>query len=224
VPDGGVTGSTTVVVIGEHHPQYSFDTFGVKLAEVRKRRTAGQLIYVIREHEFDDLLKGQELSMADSQSAATGRISEFGVAYRPPKPSRLTTRPSMPDLDARDTRTRAHQELVEMVVDKLEARGLEPLQSTMPSRCAYDIGWKDGRKFHVVKVKTIDSASDSQQVWLGLGQVLDYRTRLRQWHNGSVQAHLVVTGEPEQHLIDTCAAAKVKVTFPPYFIGLFSGS
>ena len=64
----------------------------------------------------------------------------------------------------------------------------------IPSR-AYDIAWQTGRTLHVVEGRTTTPGSEVQQLRLGLGQVLEYRTTL-QGQGRRARAHLLVSARP----------------------------
>jgi hypothetical protein len=215
----GVSGVTDVVVQGEPSPTYKWGDVGRKLQRVMDERHLGNLIYVITELELQQLLEGRSLSRAQSQAAAGLTLSPLGVPYRQsPKNGVVYQTGSKAltlDLDERDRRLREHFALTDRAARVLQAVGLVPL-SPVGQECAYDLAWVKGKSFQVLEVKTTTLESEVQQMRLGLGQVLEYRTWLRlQKSNQRVDAHLLVSEKPTHNrTVAACKAAGVGVWWP----------
>jgi hypothetical protein len=214
-----VTGTTDVVVQGEPSPSYKWGNIGTKLRRVSDERKRGRLIYVITESELWQLLEGRALSRTQSQAAAGSTVSPLGVSYRPPLDKGVESvrgrRAMAVDLDERDRKLREHFRLTGMAADVLKDAGLVP-RSPVGQVCAYDLAWMKGRSFQVLEVKTTTPESEVQQMRLGLGQVLEYRTWLRsQKPNWRVEGHLLVSARPTQkRTLAACKAADVSVWWP----------
>ena len=74
--------------------------------------------------------------------------------------------------------------------------GLTPLDPVSRD-CAYDLAWETARGVHVLEAKTTREDSEVQQMRLGLGQVIEYRTWLQTVsQKGNVTAHLLLSSPP----------------------------
>jgi hypothetical protein len=224
LPVKDVAGTTEVVVQGWPNPSYKWKKFGVKLKRVEDLRGAGRLIYVVTEAEFDRLRRGRPLTKSQSVAAAMGGTAVFGVPWRPKthakgEPKGIAT--LQIDLDAIERRSRLHDELVSEVERAIREEGQQPLWHLHRS-CAYDIGWQAGQVANVVEVKTTTSRNETQQMRLGLGQVLEYREELLRAGASRVRPHLVVSREPNNDsLLAACERAGVTVAWPGDFDLLF---
>lgn len=212
IPVDDVTGGTDIVVQGAPSPAYKWGDIGVKLARVEEERSFGRLVYVIEEHELECLLAGKPLSALASEAAAAGTTSVGGVAHR--RRARTGTRRARRtlevDLDERDRRLQEHHDIVEDLADALEAAGHQPLDP-LTGTCAFDLAWQRGKSLHVVEVKTTTPLSEAQQIRLGLGQVLEYRTSLEA-QGWKVAAHLVVSDKPAAaRAVAACHAVNVPI-------------
>ena len=216
-----VSGSVTVMVQGMPNTQYKWGSMGTKLKEISELQQWGYRIFLISESELIRLLDGESLTMAESRAAQASASSPVGVTYR-----RSTLRPSadksrrLPciavDLDAQERRTATHRQLVNGLADWVAETGRLPL-SPVQRDCLFDVGWSVGATFHVAKIKTITDGNESQQMRLGLGQLLDYRHTLLKDRN-RVVAHLVLSCEPsDDHMVEVCNAHRVRVSWPPDF-------
>lgn len=58
----------------------------------------------------------------------------------------------------------------------------------------YDLAWQDGPRLYVAKVKSLTATNKTQQLRLGLGQVLDHQAMLA--GRGEVVPVLAVEREP----------------------------
>lgn len=67
-------------------------------------------------------------------------------------------------------------------IDALEPAAGDPL---------FDLAWVAGREFFVCEVKTVSTSNESQQVRLGIGQVLDYRFQLSGRHSRTIPVLLL---------------------------------
>lgn len=214
-----VSALTDVVVQGQRSPAYKWGDVGIKLDAVAAERDAGRLIYVINEVELDQLLAGKPLTRAQSSAAANGATANAGVAFRTTRGEGVSNGKTVVeiDLDERDRRLRAHQDLTIQVADYLESVGRDPL-SPFGGDCSFDLAWEsDQRTVHVVEVKTITPASETQQMRLGLGQVLEYRATLRS-QGWRARAYLVVSERPLLDRVSrACAEVGVAVAWPGAF-------
>lgn len=211
--------TTNVVVQGEPSPSYKWGRIGTKLDRVVSERRRGHLIYVITEAELRQLLTGKALTRAQSAIAAGSALSPMGVQYRPPATQGVGSSTAyaslLVDLNERDQRLREHCRLTDMAAEVLDKAGLVPLSPVGPE-CAYDLAWIGDRTFQVLEVKTTRVDSEVQQIRLGLGQVLEYRTWLRS-HGVTrrTEAHLLISTEPQCHrAVAACEASGVSVWWP----------
>lgn len=215
-----VTSYTQVVVQGAPSPTYKWGDIGVKLAEVDAlRKESGQLVYVISQEEFEQLLAGAPLSAPVSRTAATGATDPLGVPFRPRRPRPVAGSPHRyVDLDAVDRALAAHEGTLAKLARVVRQSGFEPLTAASPD-LAFDLAWHRGRTVHVAEVKSLTESNEAQQLRLGLGQVLDYRERLRRQRAGRpVRGHLVVPHRPAaRHFEAVCRSADVTLVWPAVF-------
>lgn len=104
-----------------------------------------------------------------------------------------------------------HRHLQEGVAEYLDAVDLAPLTPSSGD-CAFDIAWQDARgTLHVVEIKSLTRVSTLR---LGIGQVLDYATRLRARAH-EVTPHLLVATAPDDtdHWVSVAAAAGVRLSW-----------
>lgn len=88
----------------------------------------------------------------------------------------------------------AHFATLSTLVTLAAQQGLVPLDSR--SFCPYDLAWQTTDTLVVVEVKSLTADNEDHQIRYGLGQVLDYRYRLRAAGHPSVQAALVLERQP----------------------------
>lgn len=125
------------------------------------------------------------------------------------------------DLAALDKGTAAHQGTLASFIESLSRRGLV---AERPGRLApqFDVGWAHMERAFVAEVKSLGGADESQQIRLGLGQVLDYAQQLRRATKTGqiVQPVLVLEREPDdpRRWIDVTHSAGVLLTWGPDFI------
>jgi hypothetical protein len=117
------------------------------------------------------------------------------------------------DLSSLDAATRVHAATQNAVADLVTSRGLRPL-SPDRGEVAFDVAWRCQRGVVVCEVKGVTGTNRRQQVRLGLGQVLDYRSATSGKEPGNVQAVIVISESPAEHEVAFCAAVDVVVTAP----------
>ncbi len=221
-----VSSGTTVMVRGTPNIQYKWGNRGTRLDDVDTLLEFGFRVFVINEMELIQLLDGEPLSLAESKAACAPppSLPRVGVPFRSPgrrSSSKGSTSAGLAtvDLDELDRRTAEHHDLVDEVAERVHAQDRSPIS---PARidCLFDVGWERGSTFHVVEVKTLSVGSETQQMRLGLGQVLDYRHTLRDFYP-RVVAHLVLSDRPsDPRMVDVCEEQRVRVSWPPHFDGL----
>jgi hypothetical protein len=153
-------------------------------------------------------------------------VAAFPLALEPPTVGRRHVRrphtpPSKPtnfepaDPDSVGRGWLAHHQTLEALADSLESHGVEPLDP-QPDEPEYDLAWLDSGVLHVAEVKSITSENEIHQLRLGLGQVLDYRLRLRGRHRRQVRAWLVPERQPNGagHWTALCAEHGVDLRWP----------
>jgi hypothetical protein len=111
-----------------------------------------------------------------------------------------------------------HASTQNALADLLRSCGREPF-SPGPGEPDFDLAWKEQHTFCVVEVKSLTGTNATQQLRLGLGQVLDYREELAQQHV-NVLAVLALEAEPPARWPTIAAAAGVRITWPPAWAGL----
>jgi hypothetical protein len=99
------------------------------------------------------------------------------------------------DPDAAGRGLRAHNRLQNRLNDLVEAAGYTPIDPESPIDPAFDLAWFVEQTLFVVEVKSCTQDNQTQQLRLGIGQVLDYEdTLLARGH--TVQPVLYLEKQP----------------------------
>jgi EVE domain len=99
------------------------------------------------------------------------------------------------DPDAAGRGLRAHHRLQNRLSDLVGAAGYTPVDPESPIDPAFDLAWFVGQTLFVVEVKSCTQDNQTQQLRMGIGQVLDYEdTLLARGH--AVQPVLYVEEQP----------------------------
>jgi hypothetical protein len=106
--------------------------------------------------------------------------SGFGTPYvtPPPPPAVEKPEPFEVDADLVDRALAAHYFTVERLATWVRAQGRQPLLP-LPGEPQYDLAWWDGPLLNVAEVKSLTTGNEESQLRLGLGQVLRYRSALK---------------------------------------------
>jgi hypothetical protein len=122
------------------------------------------------------------------------------------------------DPDEIDRGLRSHASTQNSLAALVRGRGLQPLSPTSAT-ANYDLAWDDG-DLYVAEVKSLTAQNQTQQLRLGLGQVLDYRAVLAT-PGRTVVPVLAVEIEPtDARWKLLCDDLGVILTWPPNFPGL----
>ncbi len=89
---------------------------------------------------------------------------------------------------------RSHRELQNLLAEKVTEIGYKP-RRPQPLDPPWDLLWLNGEEAWVAEVKSLTTTNEERQLRLGLGQVLIYRQRLKQFHS-SIKAVLMVEWKP----------------------------
>lgn len=140
--------------------------------------------------------------------------------YRPAaaNPAHASTRLFTFDPALRERGLSAHIDTQNALAEHLLQTGRSPFSST-PREPDYDLAWLAGDTFHVVEVKSLTGQNATQQMRLGLGQVLHYRAQL-QLQRERVKAVLAVEHPPDPVWLEVCRAVEVTITWPPMWAGI----
>ena len=223
------TSSTTVVVWGDLSSQVVSDAKALHSEKLVRARTAtDRHVHVVHADGFADLLDGLP---AKCVLASVRRGHVPSVPKRPPRIFGGQLQIRVPsgnahsgqkleiDLDHLDNGTRVHA----LTLQKLQrhlARGAIVFVKPATRRPLFDAGWRASSVNWIAEVKSITASSETQQMRLGLGQLLEYRARIAA-HTGKPKAALVLSKEPSDPAwSDVCAAVGVLLTWAPDFPGL----
>lgn len=125
------------------------------------------------------------------------------------------------NLDLIERGSAAHRSLQNRLARYLRDNGSDPRR---PDRGEplYDLAWLAGGHEWVAEIKSLRRANETQQLRLGLGQVLQYTTRLGALGR-FVRPSLVIEGEPTDLLwIEVCASVGVTLSWPARFGALLT--
>jgi hypothetical protein len=171
----------------------------------------------------ENLDKGQRRGTAPRRTRARGerrRSAALGLEYRdvdeavgaaPKDPFRV-------DPDRVDRGIKGHKRTQNALARWVRRNGMKPLR---PAGIAnYDLAWWDGAALYVAEVKSLTNANETQQVRLGLGQVLDYEQLLAA-AGDEVRPVLALELEPKSdRWLSLCARVGVVLTWPSAFEAL----
>ena len=101
----------------------------------------------------------------------------------------------VPNPDLRGRGARAHASLQNMFADAVTAHGLAPLSPTVDDP-QFDLAWEQQDGIVVVEVKSLSELTETHQLRLGIGQVIEYRWNLAGMRSVPVRAVLFVEHEP----------------------------
>ncbi|GAA5192333.1 hypothetical protein GCM10023346_14060 [Arthrobacter gyeryongensis] len=225
-----MSGRVTLLVHGDLASQHVSDRtrqYSKKLILADSLRRSGKPIAIIDGQGFADLVNGyparnrkllfagpsEVLVLPDlGEGILGGPLSTRQIPAH--DPSELTL-----NLEALDRGTAAHEATVAALSRMLERRGLLPQR---PGRHApaFDLGWTDDDVVNIAEVKSLTGTDETQQIRLGLGQVLDYaqQIRLSGLSSSPVQPVLVLEHEPSHpRWTETASSAGVKLIWGPAF-------
>lgn len=193
---------------------------------VERERQSGNHICMVDDPGISGLLRGQPARCLESRGVAGG------VEIKRPEPVRPQLLPlrlrgvgrhdpslSFIDLSALDRGTQAHEDVLAALI-----RHLAPTPVHRIDRPQVDAAWIDGddpTTLHIAEVKSLTDTKQTQQLRLGVGQLLDYRQQLiRNPMAGirSVKTHLVTECRPaDERWIELAQAADLNLTWAPGF-------
>jgi hypothetical protein len=112
---------------------------------------------------------------------------------------------------------RGHAETQNQLAAALTAGGLVP-RSPRPDEPNFDLAWQRDDVVLVAEVKSTTVLNEERQLRLGLGQVLRYRSLIKNKHDGEVRAVLVAEREPaDSSWRELCAELDVTFAVPKDF-------
>ncbi|MBS2962090.1 hypothetical protein KGA66_03455 [Actinocrinis puniceicyclus] len=122
--------------------------------------------------------------------------------------------PGIPDPDLIGRNLSAHRRLQNDLAKALDARGRIPL-SPLPEDPDFDIAWHDADgTLTVCEVKSLTDASETRQLRMGLGQILDYLDLLAA-RSTAVRGVLWVERKPSSlRWLELCERAGVALAWP----------
>lgn len=120
--------------------------------------------------------------------------------------------------------TNAHNSFQNRLAEQALAAGFLPVRSTR-TNARFDLGWHDGKTLVAVEVKSLRGISRTNQLRLGLGQILDYAARLRD-QGVSLQPVLAVDDPPpdSSHWDALCSEHGVTLVWPDVLERIFPGA
>lgn len=108
---------------------------------------------------------------------------------------------------------KGHAQTQNLVAKHLNRRGLIP-RSPMPGEPQYDIAWLSNDEIFVAEIKSLTNQNEEAQLRLGLGQLLRYRSLLKQ-KGKLVLAFLIVERAPSDLTwIDACEDVGIRLLWP----------
>ncbi|ORM30112.1 hypothetical protein BFL43_18790 [Williamsia sp. 1135] len=200
--------------------------FSKKLRDAYERRLQGEHVHVVSDRGFEDLVNGFSadcLSLSKSELGGVFSPPErgddiLGRRLKPRKPSTHDPVALTADLAALDRGTAAHIDTLRLLATFLLDYDVQT-HDPMPGAPLFDAGWIWCRDIYIAEVKSLGAgvAAETQQIRLGLGQLLDYSYQL----DKAVQPVLVLERPPSdsrwQHV---CESVGVILTYPPLFSGI----
>lgn len=216
---------TTILIKGDLSYQPLTDPtgrFSRKLLAVHQSRQGGQEhVHVVDESGFNDLLDGgiARCRRLRKRGGAVEQEPEaddgvLGGPLVPRKASKHLPIELARDLSELDRGTAAHEETIRRLQTYLGTYGIEARRAHRGGP-QFDLGWVWRRRLYVAEVKSLGAkVNESQQIRLGLGQLLDYHVQISRRTNPV----LVLEREPEDARWERlCASVGVILTFGPEF-------
>jgi hypothetical protein len=204
------------------------------LVYVEEQREQGNHVCIVDDNGISVLLRGDEARCLRSRAVGSGEIELSLPALPSPSAPRLvpltvgTTATHDPtglelDLSGLDAGTAAHQQTLALLVGALLPTVVQALSTPKA-----DAAWSsraDASVLAVAEVKSLTGADQSQQIRLGIGQVLDYAVSLRARPpegTETVRPVLVLEKEPDdpERWKAVAIAAGITLTWPPFFAEL----
>lgn len=237
----------TLLVLGDLSGQHVVDPVNLRSRKVRfvaEERDRGNHICVVDSAGLSALLDGHVANCLDtrlvggargraavevSKPAAGNEAGASGVLG-----SRLLPRAASVhkddrlelDLSALDRATEAHELILKQLREHLTGVGVTA-RSPGPGMPWFDAGWRspqDESELMIAEVKSLTGAVESQQIRLGLGQVLDYAHTVGSGELGSglkVVPVLVLQHEPgDRRWTSLADSLGVVLTWAPDFPGV----
>lgn len=141
-------------------------------------------------------------------------------SYRPATPNPSVRPGDLFTFDpaARERALIAHARTQNALAEHVRSLDLTPLS---PGRNDpdFDLAWWAASTMYVAEVKSLSGANATQQLRLGLGQVLQYRCQLARVA-AAVVGVLAVEREPQSIWFSVCVDAGVLLTWPPHWPGV----
>lgn len=188
----------TMLVLGELEGQHVVDPIrqhSQKVVDIHARRQAGHHVHVVDGNGFSSLLRGEpapclrlnrpsgsqriEVSPGLPVSSIDATPSVGSILGDPLTPRALPNHRSVElefDLDALDRGTAAHEATIAALIRYLDLFGMEASRPA-PTMPRFDVGWSDwvdNDVLFIAEVKSLTDGSETQQIRLAIGQVLDY--------------------------------------------------
>jgi hypothetical protein len=138
---------------------------------------------------------------------------EVGVEYVRANEDLTSEGEYLPAPDVRGRGAAVHARLQNMLADHLMANGRTPLTPTVDDP-QYDLAWEEGDVIVVVEVKSLGPDSETQQLRLGLGQVIEYRYNMAVLHGRGVRAVLFVEHAPDESWSRLCEEEQILLAHP----------
>lgn len=163
------------------------------------------------------------VDLRSTQLDLQGVLALLQVTHDPSAPSRTyrraTANPAVRSADlytfdpaARERALSSHARIQNGLVDHLDRLGVVAFSPNVDEP-SFDVAWLIGSELYVAEVKSMSGLNVANQLRLGLGQVLHYRTLLHASYD-RVTAVLAVEHEPDPIWHVVCRDAGVRLTWP----------
>lgn len=221
-----VSSSTDIVVWGDLASQVVADPTTMSSQKLLNAAHASRHVHVITADGFADLLHGGVARCIRVAAGGTYKLPAddttllFGGPLRVHQAPRHKANQKMlrVDLDALDDGTQAHRRTLAQLRKYLANHGIEALHC-LASGPRFDAGWRVKGRSWIAEVKSLSNTNETQQLRLGLGQLLEYRARAQ--HNKPPRAALILSRAPsDDEWMSICEAVDVLLTWAPGFAGI----
>ncbi|MBA4021638.1 MAG: hypothetical protein C0482_04685 [Gordonia sp.] len=197
--------------------------FSKKLRDAYDKRSRGEHVHVISDHGFEDLTNGFPADCLPLSKTERGGVYSppgrgdgiLGRRLKPRKPSSHDPIELTADLAALDRGTAAHTETIRLLSTYLFEYGIQT-HDPVPGAPLFDAGWSWRGDIYIAEVKSlgVSVAAETQQIRLGLGQILDYSYQL---NNGARPVLVLERSPSDGRWHDVCKSVGVLLTYPPFF-------
>lgn len=213
---------TTDLLIRADSPSWKYVDFGAREERLSKYQDRAGSSGVLDVDDLVELLAGRPVWARDPSSPP--HEVRTWAPYRRATPSDLAESETITvrDSDAVEAALEGHASTQNALADLVGELGCNPLSPRGQVR--FDLAWEVDDWIWVAEVKSLVGGRESEQLRIGLGQVLEYSWRLHRELDRPIQPVLAVEREvTDSSWMSICEAVEVLLLWAPTFQGIAEG-